>query len=503
MDNQQDQQNNFQDYIVTQLLSIVQSDQSYSSKCQAIIQNQFSPFIFQELINTIICSNNLYNRNPTPELFYQCSEIFQNANQDFIDYIFDITPNQNDESQLIKKNLFRTLISVVECDTLNETICGYLYKAMNSCIQKRGTDVWNYLENDSRIISSLIKHVDQPYICRIITELIIFGYQPQQLLDYSYKAQQISNRLFKMMIYKSHSNLIVDNISNIFIEIFQRKQQNPNLEISKILETFQHPKQLFDLEIQSNSKGPYSILNLLLEYIINYQQDQLELLFLNVLKLIPQQLKVQNYQKDNYFGKLFGSSKMALILLTFQLIQLKNVAINSELIQQDFADIFINIALEFPLHQQLHHYVFWIFKTIIDSDQPESISKIIDSLLNFIIEQLSNQQKQNQVELEGFVSQLAKYLIDRQNNVIIGQAMKQNQQWKLICQTTLKNINQIEQSFLFNFNPNCKILDQLQNLNQFEIEQEIKLEQQKQQQLLLQEQQQIQQEKLGQNEQFN
>ncbi|CAD8055933.1 unnamed protein product [Paramecium primaurelia] len=482
MENPQDQQLMIQEFIINYVTSINQSDLSVYQKCNSIITHEYSAWIYYELISTITLNSNIFNRNPTPQLLFQCSELFENANQEFIDYLFDHLEGLNEDQQVIKQGLFRYLITLVELDTISETICGYYYKAMNSIIQKRGADVWNFIENDQRIMSSFLKHVDQHHICKIITELIIFGNQPSNILDYSHLAQQFSDRLFKIMIKKSYQNIIVDNISDIFIEILTRKQQNQNLEISQII--MLQPSKLFQIAIQSNSEGPYHILNLLLEYFKNYQQDQIDS-FIDISHLIPLEFQktYQNYNYyDRYYNKLFGRKNVRLLNLTLQLIELNNQSINSKLIDNGLVNILINTICEFPFHNQLHYTSFLIFEKLIENHQIDQILQIIDPLLNFIINLFN--QTQTIIGFKGFLSKLANYMINQQNNPVILTAMQNNQQWEIFCQTNLQKINQIELNFYFNFNPRKPINEQNfgQNLQQDVSQQQEQISQEQQQQ---------------------
>ncbi|CAK76415.1 unnamed protein product (macronuclear) [Paramecium tetraurelia] len=456
MENQQEQQITFQDYIINSLGQIIQSDLLAYQKCNSIISNQFSTWLYYELISTINLNSNIFNRNPTPQLIFLCSELFENANQEFIDYLFDLVEGLSEDQAETKRGLFRYLISVVEQDFIAETTCGYFYKVMNSIIQKRGADVCNFLENDQRIISSFLKHVDQPHICRIITELILFANQPSKILDYSYLAQQISDRLFKIMERKSHQITIVDNICEIFVEILTRKSQNPNLDIQKLISI--KPSQLFQIAVQSNSEGPHSLLILLLEYAKNNQQDHVDS-FIDISHLIPLEFEktyLTNIQQDRYFNKLFGRKNMKLLFLTSQLIQLNNKSINSKLIDNGLVNVLVNTIQEFPIHNQLHFTAFEIFEKLIESEQIDNILDMIDSLCNFIVTQLN--QTQNYVGYRAFLSKLANYLINKQHIPAIQKALKNNQYWEGFVQTRLKDINQVELNFLFNINPRCKIL---------------------------------------------
>ncbi|CAD8154774.1 unnamed protein product [Paramecium octaurelia] len=475
MENPQEQQLTFQDYIATQLGSIVQSDLLTYQKCNSIISHQYSTWVYYELNSTVTFNSNSFNRNPTPQLLFQCSELFENANQEFIDFLFDPVEGLSEDQVETKRGLFRYLISVVEQDSIAETTCGYFYKVMNSIIQKRGADVWNFLENDQRIISSFLKHVDQPHICRIITELILYGNQPSKILDYSYLAQQISDRLFKIMAKKAYQSNIVDNICEIFIEILTRKSQNPNLDISQLI--LIKPSQLFQIAVQSNSEGPHSLLTLFLEYAKNNQQDQVDS-FIEISHLIPLEFEKtysNNIQYDRHFYKLFGRKNMKLLFLTLQLIQLNNKSINSRLINNGLVNVLINTIQEFPFHNQLHFTAFAIFEKLIESEQIDNIQDMIDSLSNFIVIQLL--QPQNSVGYRAYLSKLANYLIDKQYNPVILKALKNNQQWEGFVQTTLQNINQVELNFLFNINPRQASNEQDSgNIQQDVNQQEIKTE---------------------------
>ncbi|CAD8141637.1 unnamed protein product [Paramecium octaurelia] len=390
------------------------------------------------------------------------------------------------ENEEIRANLLDYLLQLLEDDALNVTTAGYFAKALNTIILKRGVCFWEHLKHNPQVISNLFKHCYLKHIVDIIDKLISLEDNYEQHNQYMNDRFSLLQRLAQILKGKDYSQVIVQNICELFEGQFRKavqQQETQTQEYKKMLLHFVQqitPSFFMFIALQTQQAVAYNVIIAQLEFLNkmafqNEHQDQIENtekeslkipdiapLFSLIIKDFSKALNQQDWFNVSFTSTVgtcitpLGECKLSLIQL------INNLLSKSELQNFYSSNIFqsiINLVKQHPSNNQLHLLFEKIVLTVFASNN-EQLQKSMFSetnLITFIIENNNDDARKNKFGFQGVLTRLSNYL---------HQNATQSQQFQLTLQQTNSNWSQYmdglndvikkEQEWILGVNPKQK-----------------------------------------------
>ncbi|CAD8062430.1 unnamed protein product [Paramecium sonneborni] len=377
---------------------------------------------------------------------------------------------QNENEQLRNK-LLPDLLFLLENDSILITSAGYFAKIISAIIHKRGFDFWDYLKQNPETISNLFKHIGIRHITEIFEKLIILDTCQEEHDErlYIQERQQLIARLLKYLNGQSHSNTIITNICETFIEIYKRALMSLDgmIVLRELLLSVEKPQFFMNLAIKTQNSAVYNLLNI--QYEFNLKMSQLEdkhyeIDFSTFYKPILDASTAALTQQDIFKGsfqttygaiiKPLGDSKLSLLQLIIQLISKQELAIIIEK-GQIFQQV-INLVIAYSTNNQLHILFHKMVETIVDSknDHLHELFFQDTNFLDFLINNNGSEERAKKHGYKGILTKITNYINStyQQHQIIQSAILNSENKWKNYMEQ-LKPINDIEQSWLLGVNP--------------------------------------------------
>ncbi|CAD8069128.1 unnamed protein product [Paramecium sonneborni] len=453
------------------------------------------PFEYKKMIHYITNdATDLSDKNTCIKYPFMISEILGSENEKLINFLFEkqgdtsqeetqissqdqTTENQpqdiqNDNEQL-RQMLLPDLLSLLENDSLLITSGGYFAKIISAIIHKRGFDFWAYLKQYPRIISNLFKHSSIRHITEIFEKLIILDTCQEEHEERFFieERQNLIVRLLKYLNVQSHSNVIITNICESLIEVYKRVLMSLDgmTVLREILLTVEKPQFFMNLAIQTQNSTVYNLLNV--QYDFYNKMSQLEnkpyeidfaAFYRPILDISAGTLTQQDLFRVSFettYGaiiKPLGDSKLQLIQLIIQLISRQELAIiieKGEIFQQ-----VINLVVTYSTNNQLHIIFQKMVEAIVDSKNAHLHELFFEdtNFLKFLITNNGTEERTKKYGYKGILTKITNYInspnVFQQYQIIQSAIASIQNEWLKYIEE-LKQINEIEQTWLLGINP--------------------------------------------------
>ncbi|KAM3146869.1 hypothetical protein pb186bvf_001023 [Paramecium bursaria] len=434
-----------------------------------------NPDAFQRLLHYVLQQDEeLQSRAKQVRYPFMISEVFQADNNILIDYFFEADKSVTDyeEHEETRKTFLKQLFSFIDRDYLNLTAAGYFSKVVLSLIRKRGYDLWDFLDNNKQILSNLIKHLDVIHIAEIIERLIIFD----QSDDASFIEQRRSllKRVIAMMSNKPNLE-VIENASYIVNEVCTKAD-------SKFYNEIYNPQQFFTIALNSGSSTVVQLIISIVETLQKYFKQEQESkgtiqqfdysAFFPVCAEIPRALSVDKIQISSFqtsYGASvspFSSVKLKILQLYFTLLKIGDPKIIQNFENLEVFSCLKDFLVKYQFNNQLQNLFYDIINHIFNNDSCYQLQNILTEggLFEFIARTNTNDKIQigrmNKVIKPGYCGMLSKL-----SNQLITKAPNDSPVWDKYVKETLNKINQIEQVYMLNINPNQRPPDDDNDVN--------------------------------------
>ncbi|CAD8071795.1 unnamed protein product [Paramecium sonneborni] len=424
------------------------------------------------------------------------SEVFGSENEKLINYLLD-KPNENNQEEIQnpledqqiesqptqeqgnKKQNYNPLIdeflTVLQNDTLIVTTAGYINKIIGAIIHRRGYDFWEYITYNQTIIKLLFKHAELKHISEIIEKLLILDTNQEEENDnrqFIKERSELIIRTQKFLTNNSHSNVIVSNICDIFIELYKRVlislETMPHLR--EIILNIPKPQYLMNLAIQTQNTSVYNLLNIQYEFYSKIEQLEdgkyavdFQFLYSSLISLLPQALiqqdlfKVAFQTSNGDYQFPLGDAKLSLISFIIQLFQRQEIVeeINQFIIFQNILDLII----KYSYNNQLQ-ILFEKLVTIIIQGNNSHLQNVFfqdQIIFKFLIKYNGIEGRKQKPAYQGILTKITNYLNSNINqsdqlqtsiNLIM-------EEWKIYIDE-LSEVNQKELNWMCGVNPRIK-----------------------------------------------
>ncbi|CAK62329.1 unnamed protein product (macronuclear) [Paramecium tetraurelia] len=455
------------------------------------------PNEYQKMIHYIIDEVEPQEQDINTYIKYQfiISEVFSSENEKLINYLFDkqsentqediqnpledsqpdLVPTQEQlNKELIRQHLLDDFLVVLEKDALIITTAGYVNKIIGAIIHKRGHDFWEYIIKNQNIISNLFKHAALRHITEIIEKLIILDTNQEENEEKHFLKEraELIIRLQKFLTSNSHSNVIISNVCDIFIELYKRELQTIDTtpHLRTILPNVPSPQYLMNLAIQTQNTSVYNLLNIQFEFYTKIevledgkQAVDLKQLYSSVISQLPSALIQQDIFKvafqtskgDQVYP--LGDSKLSLISFIIQLCQTEEIA--KEITQAIIFQNILNLTLKYPSNNQLQILFEKLVITVLQS-KVSYLQKLLfqdQLLLKFLMQYNGIQERKQKPLYQGILTKITNYLNSNinQSEELANSIDQIKEEWQKYIDE-LNEINQKELQWMLGVNPRMK-----------------------------------------------
>ncbi|CAD8066079.1 unnamed protein product [Paramecium sonneborni] len=461
------------------------------------------PQEYQKMINYIVeeIPDQCTEKNRCVKYPFYVSEILGSENEKLINFLFDKPSEQPSddgknpiededteqvqsieqtnniqENEIIRANLLENLLKLLENDVIIVTTAGYFAKVVNAIIHKRGHSFWEHLKHYQDIISNLFKHAYLKHIVDIFEKLILLEENFDQSIEYINERSSLLQRLVVFLKGKQHSQVIVGNICELFVELYKKsinQFESQNQEIKSMLVQFTittTPLFFMNIALATQQSIVYNLLNVQFEFLNKfYLSDQSHDIKINLIELYKpviqlfekalsqvDSLKIPFISSDGTEVSPLGDAKLLIIQLIIQLIN------KQEFYPYFTAELFsqiIDLVKLHPSNNQLHilfeKFVMAIFETF-----DENLHRLIfedTNLLLFIIQNNDEKARQHKFGYQGILTRLTNYLDNNKNKSNSFQVSLQllsaiSIDWDDYIKG-LANVNKVEQEWILGINP--------------------------------------------------
>ncbi|CAD8072857.1 unnamed protein product [Paramecium primaurelia] len=403
--------------------------------------------------------------------------------------------NKIQENEIIRAGLLDNLLKLLESDSIIITTAGYFAKVIISIINKKGHYFWEHLKHYPDIISNLFKHSYLKHIVDIFEKLIIMEVNYDQSTQYMNERLALLQRLVIFLKGKQHSQVIVGNICELFVELYRKSINsfdNQKQEYKNMLVQFTitiTPLFFMNLALDTQQSVVYQILNVQFEFLnkcqLSDQSNEFNInliqLYQPVIQLLEKAIKqidiflIPFISSDRNEVRPLGDAKLFIIQLIVQLIQ------KSEFYCHFTAELFceiINLMKLHPNNNQLHLLFEKLIVGLFEKNNDFLYRLILDEaqLLQFIISNNDEKARQNKYGFQGILTRLSNYLNSNKNKLNSFQfsqyLLKQIQiDWDEYMKG-LERVNKIEQEWILGINPRQKEQKIIEEINSPNIQEE-------------------------------
>ncbi|CAD8153922.1 unnamed protein product [Paramecium pentaurelia] len=387
--------------------------------------------------------------------------------------------NNAQENEIIRAGLLDNLLKLLESDAIIITTAGYFAKVVNAIIHKKGHCFWEHLKHYPDILSNLFKHAYLKHIVDIFEKLIILEENFEQSIEYLNERSALLQRLVVFLKGKQHSQVIVGNICELFVELYKKsinQFDTQNQELKNMLAQFTittTPLFFMNLALITQQSAVYNVLNVQFEFVNKYYlSDQshdvninLIQLYKPVIQLFEKALKQVDSFKIPFISTNgdeiipLGDAKLLIIQLIIQLVN------KSEFYSYFTAELFsqvIDLVKLYPTNNQLHLLFERLIVTLVETND-ELLHRLIfedTNLLLFIIQNNDEKARQNKSGFKGVLTRLSNYLDCNKNKSNSFQVSSQllttiQMDWDEYMKG-LAIVNKIEQEWILGINPKQK-----------------------------------------------
>ncbi|CAD8147653.1 unnamed protein product [Paramecium octaurelia] len=455
------------------------------------------PNEYQKMIHYIIDEVEPQEQDINTYIKYQfiISEVFGSENEKLINYLFDKPSENNQEEiqnpledsqtdpvptqeqlnkELIRQHLLDDFLQVLEKDALVITTAGYVNKIIGAIIHKRGHDFWEYIIKNQNIISNLFKHAELKHITEIIEKLIILDTNQEENEDKHFlkERSELIIRLQKFLTANSHSNIIISNVCDIFIELYKRELQtiDSTPHLRSILPSVPSPQYLMNLANQTQNTSVYNLLNIQFEFYTKIEVIEdgkyavdLKQLYSSVISQLPSALIQQDIFKvafktsngDQVYP--LGDSKLSLISFIIQLCQREEIA--KEITQATIFQHILNLILKYSSNNQLQILFEKLVVTVLQSKVSHLQQLLFQDqlILKFLISNNGIEQRKQKPFYQGVLTKITNYLNSNinQSEELANSIDQIKEDWQKYIDE-LNEVNQKELQWMLGVNPRMK-----------------------------------------------
>ncbi|CAD8089731.1 unnamed protein product [Paramecium primaurelia] len=418
-----------------------------------------SPERFWEMLQ-IINLKQKDNEEVIPNKYpFIVSEIIGSKEDQIINYFFD---QQGPEEFEFLNLLFKT----IDRDYIDNTLAGYMAKILKAIIEKKGLSLWKYLINPQKesqyILKDLIKHLDVLHIADIIFNLIRMDTIREEGAEaYLNQRLQLLLRIIDYMQQKHDNVMIVENVSYILQNILTETIENE--ERIQFIYYILNSTLNFDSIVVSKSSKLIKIMIIILETIerdnqngrnnIAYNYSLLQNIAYNLVNLLNLEIYLTPFQTSyGIYQEPLGQFKLQLI--EFYLIVLKQ---NEQNIMPQFSHSNIcyqimQLILKHEFNNAIQNLFVEIISLVMKNNEYNQIKEdyIKANIYGFLI-YLNQQQKYQVGSIKKFITKGFQGMANKLSFLLKDDFQEEN--WNFYIQNQ-KDIFNIENTYLFGFNPN-------------------------------------------------
>ncbi|CAK64263.1 unnamed protein product (macronuclear) [Paramecium tetraurelia] len=384
--------------------------------------------------------------------------------------------NNAQENEIIRAGLLENLLKLLDSDAIIVTTAGYFAKVVNAIIHKKGHCFWEHLKHYPDILSNLFKHSYLKHIVDIFEKLIILEENYEQSTEYMNERSALLQRLVVFLKGKQHSQLIVGNICELFVELYKKsinQFDTQNQELKSMLAQFTvttTPLFFMNLALATQQSVVYNVLNVQFEFLNKYylsdqQHDvviNLTQLYKPVIQLFEKALqqvdsfKIPFISADGTEITPLGDGKLLIIQFIVSLVN------KPEFYSYFTAEVFsliIDLVKQHQTNNQLHLLFERLIVALVETND-EFLHRLIfedTNLLLFIIQNNEEKARQNKFGFQGVLTRLSNYLDCNKNKSASFQVSLQllstiQVDWDEYIKG-LTNVNKVEQEWILGINP--------------------------------------------------
>ncbi|CAD8197748.1 unnamed protein product [Paramecium pentaurelia] len=418
-----------------------------------------SPERFWEMLE-IINLKQKDNEEVIPNKYpFIVSEIIGSKEDQIIDYFFD---QKGPEEFEFLNLLFKT----IDRDFIDNTLAGYMAKILKAIIEKKGLSLWNYLINPQKesqyILKDLIKHLDVLNIADIIFNLIRMDTIREEGAEaYLNQRIQLLLRIIDYMQQKHDNVMIVENVSYILQNILTETIENE--ERIQFMYYILNSTLNFDSIVISKSSKLIKIMIIILETIerdnqngenkIVYNYSLLQNIAFNLVNLLNLEIYLTPFQTSyGIYQEPLGQFKLQLI--EFYLIVLKQ---NEQNIMPLFSHSNIcyeimQLILKHEFNNAIQNLFVEIISLVMKNNEYNQIKQdyIKANISGFLI-YLNQQQKYQVGSIKKCITKGFQGMANKLSFLLKDDFQEEN--WNFYI-SNQKEIFNIENTYLFGFNPN-------------------------------------------------